>query len=217
MDLEGVASEGGDNMKRSAQMLAASCAALAPFASAAAAFAQDYSYPSGDGGEEFLFAFWCCMGIFGLVFLLLFVLWVVMLIDALQRQEWEFPGSKGSSKTTWIVILLVSIVLSMYPVAALLYYFMVYRKIKRGTMPPPAGTGAPGQPGYAPGQVPAQPGYAPPPPGGYAPPPPPPPPAPPAPEPTAPEPAPPAPPAPEPSAPPAPTPPPPPGTEPPAQ
>lgn len=200
-------------MKRFAQISAATCAALAPFATAAAAFAQDYSYPSGEGGEEFLFAIWCCMGLFGLVFLLLFVLWVVMLIDALQRQEWEFPGSKGSSKTTWIVILLVSLFLSLYPVAALLYYFMVYRKIKRGTMAPPAGTGAPGQPGYTPAQPPAQPGYAPPPPGGYAPPPPPPPPAP-APEPPATEPA---PPAPEPPAPPAPTPPPPPNTEPPAE
>ena len=186
-------------MKRSLQLLVASVVGFAWMAGAAPAFAQsDGSNAAGAGIAAFI---WCCWGLVILFVVATFAFWIWMLIDVFQRQEWEFPNSNGSSKTTWIVIMLVSWILSMYWLAALIYYFMVYKKVKRGTVAPPGGGYAapgPGPSGYAPPPPPPPAGYAPPPPGqpgGYAPPPPPP--APPAPAPQAP-------PAPEPAAPPAP-------------
>lgn len=185
-------------MKRSLQLLVASAVGLAVMAVASPAFAQYSSSDGSDaaGGAAAVF-FLFCWGIIILFAIALFAFWVWMLVDLFQRQEYEFPNSNGSSKTTWIIIMLVSWVFSMYWLAALIYYFMVYKKAKRGTTVPPA------QAGFTPTP---QAGYAPPPPPpaqpGYAPPPPPPAPAPPAPPmPPAPQPpAPPAPPAPEPPA-----------------
>ena len=163
--------------------------------SAGAPLLPGQSDGSGAAGAAFGLWFTCCMGIFGLVALALVVLNVWMFIDALQRQEWEFPGT--TSKTTWIVLLAVGFFFSFGWIVAIIYYFAVYKKMKRGTAAPPAGY-APSAPpaggqGYAPPPPPpAQPGYAPPPP---------PPPAPPAQQPPAPpapeQPAPPAPPSPE--------------------
>jgi hypothetical protein len=164
---------GGEYVKRSHRiltLLTASTSAL--LATATPALAQ-YEYT---GDEGLAFGIVCCYGfvlLFGLAFL---GFWIWMLIDSIQRQEYEYPNSSGNTKTIWLVILLASWVISAYWIAALAYYFMVYRKIKRGTMQPPTTGG-----GYAPpggGSAPPPPSSGagtppPPPPGGGAPPPPP--------------------------------------------
>ena len=162
---------------------------------------MDYSTGGGDaaaGGLSLVFL--ACWGIAMIVGLLLLVLNIWMLIDVLGRQEYEFPGTSGSSKNTWVILMIVGLFLSFGWIVALIYYFKVFKVIKRGTVAPPWAAGTPGAPQappvYAP---PAPPVYVPPAPPVYVPPAPMEPPAPPAPEapPASPEPpAPPAPPAP---------------------
>ncbi len=169
-------------MKRSS-LLVATAVALTTALTAAPAFAQTYDDSFGLAfGGFFLF----CWGIMALIGLALFALNVWMLIDAIGRQEYEFPGSTGSSKNLWLILLIVGFFIGFGWIVALVYYFQVYKKVRRGTVAPSAA-----QPTHVPPAAP----YAPP-----APPAAPEPPAPPAP--SAPEP--PAPAAPEPSAPPAP-------------
>ncbi|GAB4273682.1 MAG: hypothetical protein Kow0056_01020 [Coriobacteriia bacterium] len=84
------------------------------------------------------------------VFLALFVLWIWMLIDAIQRQEYEFPNSSGNTKTIWLIAMLASWVLSLAPIVGLVYYFMVYKKVPRGSVQPPTYGGPPAGPGAPP-------------------------------------------------------------------
>jgi hypothetical protein len=131
--------------------------------SAVPAFAQDYSYDySGDEGFGALFggglcAFYACLGVIGLLTL---VFWIWMLIDVFARQEYEFPNSSGNTKMIWIIVMFASWALGAPLIAAIVYYFMVYKKIKRGKggQPPMAGpTG-----GYQPPAAPMAPPPAPP-------------------------------------------------------
>jgi hypothetical protein len=152
-------------MKRSLPYLAASMAGMAFFAvTAPPAFAQTSSDSSGAAAG---IIFTLCFGIFWLLAIALFVFWVVMIVDMFQRQEYEYPNSTGNSKTTWTIVMLVSWLLSLFWLAAIFYYFMVYKKIKRGSLQPPTAGYAPPAPGYAPPPPPpaaAPVGYAPPPP-----------------------------------------------------
>ena len=154
-------------MSRSRKILTVlSGSSLMLLASTSPALAQvEYS-----GDEGLAFFILCCYGIFGLVALALFALWVWMIIDLFQRQEYEFPGSTGNSKTIWTVVMLVTWVVGLSGFAAIAYYFMIYKKVKRGTLQPPSTGG-----GYVPpaGGA-ASPPPAPPAGGGQAPPPPPP-------------------------------------------
>ena len=82
-----------------------------------------------------------CYGIIIIAAIALFVFWLIMLIDCIQRQEAEFPNSSGNSKTMWLVALLVAWIFGLNWLAAILYYFMVKRKAPRGkatsSAPPP--------------------------------------------------------------------------------
>ena len=122
------------------------------------------SYSTGAGnavGAGFGFAVIACYGIVLLVALALFAFTVWMIIDALARQDWEFPVGSGT-KNLWVILMVVGIFFGFGWIVALIYYFMVFKKIKRGTMAPPAGY-APGTPPmYAPPAPPAAPMYAPP-------------------------------------------------------
>jgi hypothetical protein len=83
---------------------------------------------------------WVCAGIFGLAYFALFVLWIIMLVDCVQRQEVDFPNSSGNSKTIWLVVLLVvGLLFQMYWVS-LIYYFLVKKRAgkKVDTTIPPA-------------------------------------------------------------------------------
>ena len=144
-------------MKRSAKFICGCLAFCAVALPAFPAFAQDYSSNAGNavfGGFSLLFT--CCWGLFALLFLALFVLWIFMLVDAAQRQEYEFPNSSGNSKVLWIVLLIVA-----SWITAIVYYFMVFKKIKRGSITPP-----PAAPSAAPPMPPAPPAPPAPPMGG---------------------------------------------------
>jgi hypothetical protein len=135
-------------MKRSFKMFAPLAVGATTLLSATPAYAQ-YDDVAGAG----VGLFGClCYGIFLLVGFALFVLWVWMLIDSIARNDWEYPEGSGS-KVLWIVLLILFSYL-----AAIIYYFMVFRKLKRGTAVPPWAS----QGGAAP-QQPAQPTAPPPP------------------------------------------------------
>jgi hypothetical protein len=137
---------------------------------------MDYSSGVGNAAAGGLgIAYLLCVGIFGLLALLLFVLNVWMLIDCAGRQEYEFPGSTGSSKTLWLVLLIAGLVVGFGWIVAIIYYFKVFKVIKRGTMAPqaPQQFAPPAPPAYQPPAYmpPAPPAYQPPPaPPAYAPP-----------------------------------------------
>jgi hypothetical protein len=71
--------------------------------------------------------------------LLLPAFWLWMLIDAVIREEWEYPGSTATSnnKLVW-VLLIVLVNIMVVP-----YFFMVHAKIKRGTVARPAWAAVP--------------------------------------------------------------------------
>jgi hypothetical protein len=158
-------------MKQSLKLSASLLVGATSLMAVTPAFAQTYDYSSGGDAAAggIVCGVYACMGIPAL---LLTVLWVWMLIDAVSRQEYEYPNSSGNSKLIWILLLVF-----LNGIAPIFYFFMVYKKIKRGSMAPPAGGGyVPPAGGYQP-----PPGNYPPPPGAGSPPPPPPaPPAPPA-------------------------------------
>ncbi len=68
-----------------------------------------------------------CGGIIVLLALALLVLWILMLIDAVNRDESQYPNPSGNTKTVWVVVLAVSFVFGFYWLAAILYYFLVRR------------------------------------------------------------------------------------------
>ncbi len=73
------------------------------------------------------FAF-VCWALFILVMLALFVFWIITVVDCAKRKNEEFPEGGDNIKTIWLVVLLVSWVVSLNWVAAIIYYVMVMRK-----------------------------------------------------------------------------------------
>jgi hypothetical protein len=68
-------------------------------------------------------AFWATM------FVAMPVFWVWMLVDSVLREEREYPGASSTEKLVWVLL----IFFIQWP--AVLYYFMVVRKIRRGGVP----------------------------------------------------------------------------------
>lgn len=62
------------------------------------------------------------------------VFWLWMLIDALVREEHEYPGATATSNNRLLWALLIAFV----QIAAVPYYFIVYRAVRRGTVARPA-------------------------------------------------------------------------------
>lgn len=60
-------------------------------------------------------------------------LWLWMLIDSLFREEREYPGATETSnnKLLWVLLIVLT------QIAAIPYFFMVFSKIRRGTLPRP--------------------------------------------------------------------------------
>lgn len=64
----------------------------------------------------------------GLIGLLLPLFWVWMLIDAVLRDDAEYPARSSNEKLVWVLVMV------FVQVAAVLYFFMVYRVTKRGSL-----------------------------------------------------------------------------------
>ena len=82
----------------------------------------------GPGMIVFLFV---CGGIIGIIFLLLFILWIVALVDVAKRDNDEFPNATENTKTIWLVVLIVTFLVNFWWIAAIVYYFMVMKKMPR--------------------------------------------------------------------------------------
>ena len=61
------------------------------------------------------------------------LLWLWMFIDSLVREEYEYPGATPTSnnKLMWVLLIVFT------QIAAIPYFFMVYSKIKRGSLAAP--------------------------------------------------------------------------------
>ena len=159
-------------MKRSHSFKAALMVGAITLLSAAPALAQDYSYDYSTGDSAaagIVCGVYGCLGLFGILSL---VFWIWMIVDLFARQEHEFPNSTGNSRTTWMIIMFASWVFGAALIAAIVYYFMVFKKIKRGQGGQPPAAGVPGsyQPPMAPPMAPPAPPAPPTPPAPPAPP-----------------------------------------------
>jgi uncharacterized BrkB/YihY/UPF0761 family membrane protein len=74
---------------------------------------------------------------------LFFIFWLVMLLNALKLDEETFRKIGSGEKTLWLVILGVSLFVGLAWLAALIYYFVIYRKAK--TVAAPAAPAAPNE------------------------------------------------------------------------
>jgi len=78
---------------------------------------------------------WICIAVIGgLIALFLFVVWIIALVDCAKRKPDEFPAGTGgeNAKTIWLVILIATFfVTQLNGVAAIVYYFMVMKKMPR--------------------------------------------------------------------------------------
>jgi len=72
-----------------------------------------------------------CGGFIALIFIFLFVLWIITLVDCIKRKDSEFPGGGENTKTIWLVVLLVTFIVNFWWVACIVYYFMVMKKMPR--------------------------------------------------------------------------------------
>lgn len=66
-------------------------------------------------------------------------LWLWMVIDAALREEWEYPDATATSNSRLLWVLLMIFV----QVAAIPYYFVVFAKVRRGSVPRPSWAGTP--------------------------------------------------------------------------
>lgn len=70
------------------------------------------------------------MGLFYLIAMLassaLIVIWILMLIDVIQRDEKDFGSESKDQKIIWLLVIL----LTSY-IGSVIYFFMVYRKFGR--------------------------------------------------------------------------------------
>ena len=68
----------------------------------------------------------CLWVVFFLVGIFLFVVWIIMLVDCAKRDNSDFPNAGESTKTMWLLIVILA-----SGVGAIIYYFMVRKKMPR--------------------------------------------------------------------------------------
>ncbi len=102
-------------------------ALIIPLLIATPALAQDISDEAF--GETLGIFFLCCLGLIAIVLLALFVFWIFMLVDCIKRENDQFPNASENTKTIWLIVLLVSWILGLNWLAAIIYYFMVKKKM----------------------------------------------------------------------------------------
>lgn len=69
-------------------------------------------------------------------------LWLWMLFDAVAREEWEYPGGTATTNNRLVWVLLIAFL--QFP--AVLYFFMVMRKVRRGVTQRPVDVQPPAAP-----------------------------------------------------------------------
>jgi hypothetical protein len=115
-------------------------AGLAPsIALAQTSASDDAAAAAGMSIFTLLSSFMCCFYALGAVFVVgSLVLWLIVLIDLLQRTEAEFPSAvagnaNSNEKVMWLIVVLITGF-----VGALVYYVSVMRKLprRRGQVPP---------------------------------------------------------------------------------
>lgn len=52
--------------------------------------------------------------------------WLWMLIDAILREDADYPGVSANSRLMWVLLM------ALLPVTAIAYFFLVYAKTRRG-------------------------------------------------------------------------------------
>lgn len=56
-----------------------------------------------------------------------FIFWIIMLIDAFQRNNWQ----DDNQKTLWYIVLIASFFMSLYWLSAILYYILVKKALDK--------------------------------------------------------------------------------------
>lgn len=83
-----------------------------------------------DAGAQGTFFAMCCFAYMVPIVLsvTMMVLWIVALIDVLQRAEWEFPNYRpgSSDKIVWVLVVML-----LNGIGAVIYYFMVMKPYPR--------------------------------------------------------------------------------------
>lgn len=103
------------------------------------AHATDYEYSTDYGTTAasstaaagvvgVILVFWIIALVIGLA---LFIFWIIMLIDAFKRTNWQ----DDSQKNLWLILLIVSIFVGLSGLAAILYYFIIKRALDKGSKP----------------------------------------------------------------------------------
>lgn len=118
-------------MDKITKLLVKSTFVTTALASPMMAFAQTADYSTTSSGEM-TSAGWGVLAFIVIMFLVLiaaaiffFIFWIVMLIDAFQRTNWQ----DDNQKNLWLIALIVSFFFSMSWLAAILYYFIIRKPL----------------------------------------------------------------------------------------
>jgi len=87
------------------------------------------------GGSIFagLAGIWMCVVALAILIGLFFlVIWIIALVDCAQRKDDQVPGGGENAKTVWLVVLAVTFFVgNLHGIAAIVYYFVVMKKMPR--------------------------------------------------------------------------------------
>jgi uncharacterized membrane protein len=88
---------------------------------------EEAAIAAGGTAAMGLAGIWICfVVIFWLVGLFLFVVWILMLVDCAKRDNSDFPNAGESTKTMWLLIVILA-----GGVGSIVYYFLVKKKMPR--------------------------------------------------------------------------------------
>jgi TRAP-type mannitol/chloroaromatic compound transport system permease small subunit len=79
----------------------------------------------------------CFIVFMAATFITLFVFWIIGIVDISQRKNEEFPNPEDNPRSTWLIILLVTLVIPLAAgIAAIIYYATIIRKYPRDSFQP---------------------------------------------------------------------------------
>lgn len=100
------------------------------------------STAAGAGLFTSLMILWIIIAVIGTIF---FIFWIFMLIDVLKRKNWH----DANQKNLWMILLIVSVFIGLYGIAAIVYYFAVKRALDKESPKPNTVNNAVDSPGSA--------------------------------------------------------------------